>query len=184
MKAIREPIPIGGLGAAVQTGLGPATNQKSIGTTAVPITQVGTTSSANTTFTVTTGVDGTAWDLSTASAGMIAVTSDGYRGTITVVNDGADTITVGEWTTKEAGIPGTPVATSTIRIFKVIENSQSYVQALYANTNDVYIGASDVTTANGFPIAPGQVIGVTSPFLDEVYAVVASGTETIAWFRN
>lgn len=68
------------------------------------------TSSANTTYTATTGVDGTAWDLSGVIVGMVVTTSDGKSGTITVVDDATDTITVGSWT------GGTPTATATMTI--------------------------------------------------------------------
>lgn len=63
----------------------------------MPITQVGVVSSANTTFTATTVVDGTAWTLSAPAVGDFAKTSDGWIGRITAVSDVTDTLTVEEW---------------------------------------------------------------------------------------
>jgi hypothetical protein len=80
------------------------------------------TSSSNTTYTATTGVDGTAWDISGVAVGMTVSTSDGKSGTVTVVNDGTDTITVGAWT------GGTPANGSvmTIRLTIATNNTSNW----------------------------------------------------------
>ncbi len=56
-----------------------------------------TTSSSNTTFTATTVVDGSTWDLSNVVVGMFAVASGGSKGTITAVDDANNTLTVDNW---------------------------------------------------------------------------------------
>ena len=62
-----------------------------------------TTSSVNTVFTATTVVDASAWDLSSVEVGDVAVASGGSTGSITIIDDGADTLTVSSW------VGGTPI---------------------------------------------------------------------------
>lgn len=40
----------------------------------------------------------------------------------------------------------------------------------------VYIGDENVTTANGFPIAPGQTLAITGPRSMALYGIVAAST--------
>ena len=49
------------------------TGQTSITTAAIPVTRVGSPSGAGTTFTVTTGIDAAAWDLSAVIDGDVAM---------------------------------------------------------------------------------------------------------------
>lgn len=73
------------------------------------------------TFTATTAVSA-GWDLSTAITGigsipateLLAVTSDGYIGQVTAVNDGTDTVTVTAWL--KDGVPGTPGVSSAAQV--------------------------------------------------------------------
>lgn len=72
-------------------------------------------SSVSTTFTSTTAVDGSAWDLSSAVTALaqglnLTASAGGSTGVITDVNDGTDTITVSSW----AG--GTPANGSQVEI--------------------------------------------------------------------
>ncbi len=43
----------------------------------------------------------------------------------------------------------------------------------------VFVGGSDVSTTNGFGIDPGETIPVGPLRYDELYGVVASGTQTV-----
>lgn len=45
--------------------------------------------------------------------------------------------------------------------------------------NTVYIGNSDVTTANGFALPKDEMHQIWLPEADKLYAVVGSGTETL-----
>ena len=72
------------------------TSQKIIGAGMEGATGIATSTAATTTFGATTAVDGTAWDLSLVSVGMLAG-ADGKYGRVTDVNDGTDTITVADW---------------------------------------------------------------------------------------
>lgn len=56
----------------------------------------------------------------------------------------------------------------------------SYVY-LHAPTggNAVYVGGSDVTTANGLELAKGAVIQIWLPEADKLYGVVGSATQPL-----
>lgn len=43
----------------------------------------------------------------------------------------------------------------------------------------VYIGGSDVTTANGIPVAIGEKVTGFAPANESLYGIVASGTEAV-----
>lgn len=46
----------------------------------------------------------------------------------------------------------------------------------------VYFGfGDDVTTANGFPVEAGGHFEASLLYLDEIWAIVASGTEPVRW---
>lgn len=47
-------------------------------------------------------------------------------------------------------------------------------------TTAVYIGAANVTTANGFPIPGVAGSSLTFPATTDVYGIVASGTQAVA----
>ena len=53
-------------------------------------------------------------------------------------------------------------------------NRQSVIIRNLAGGADAYVGGSDVTTANGFPLAQGESISIDGS--GAVYAVTASGT--------
>lgn len=55
------------------------------------------------------------------------------------------------------------------------------VQAPAAAT--LYVGGSDVTSANGFPVAAGQSLAVDLLPHDELYGVLASGSGTASVLR-
>ena len=103
--------------ASVLSRTGTSGNTSIVATGSMPISKIGVTSSANTTFTATTVVDGTAWDLSAPVAGQFAKTSDNWIGLITAVDNVADTITVKKWVRADGSTSdGKPVAGSTCTI--------------------------------------------------------------------
>lgn len=56
------------------------------------------------------------------------------------------------------------------------------LKAPSGNTEDVLIGGSGVDATDFYPLAPGDSIGIdliTSSTDEDVYAVVAAGTETL-----
>lgn len=181
----------------------PIQGRQSVTTTAKPLTQIGLASSAATTFT-TTGdtvrvTDGAVWDLSNVEVNMVAVTSGGWRGRITAVSNVGNYIDVHLW--QYTGRQGDkraaagPADGETVVIHKMEACERVVIDALDANTLDVFLGfASDVAASGakaGHPIAAaaGQTnhrlvleLGLGKYIdLTEVYVIVASGTEDLAW---
>lgn len=54
------------------------------------------------------------------------------------------------------------------------------IKSVAANGAIVYIGHVGVTTSNGFPLDPGSSISVPVDDPSKIYAVAASGTQTVA----
>lgn len=184
-------------------GTDPRQGRTAVTNTARPLTQVGSPSSAGTTFTKTSVTDSAAWDLSAVAVGMIIKTSDGFRGSITGVNDGTNTITCeGGWISA-GGRSGRGLAAqipadgAIVRVHKMESCELLIVDALDENTLDVYLGFSssvsaDPASANvGHEIAAsvGQVnhrlvmeARMSKEFdLTEFWVIVASGTEYVCW---
>lgn len=166
--------------------------QTTISTTAVPVTKVGDTSGSGTTFATTSVVDGAAWDLSGITAGEVAVTSDGYKGIITAVDDGNDTLTIGGgWMPPSGRKPDIntnikPTNGSTVTIHRVSRAKVISIQALTGNTADVYVGKHGTATSGDKKLTAGQILELTpdeEEFLDvtNVYAIAASGSQTAAY---
>jgi hypothetical protein len=55
------------------------------------------------------------------------------------------------------------------------------VQALAANTNNVYIGGSGVTTGNGYELQPGQAVPFTVDNVNDLYVIGGSGSDKVCW---
>jgi hypothetical protein len=55
------------------------------------------------------------------------------------------------------------------------------VQALGANTINVYVGPSTVTTANGFPLAPGQTVCEPVNNIGTLYVIASTTGASVAW---
>lgn len=167
--------------------------QTSVTTTAVPLTKVGDTSGAGTTFTATTVVDGVAWDLSAIEIGDVAVTSDGYKGIITAINDGADTLTIGlGWMDPNGkqGRPGgtvKPTDTSTVTIHRIAQCSSIMIKMLVANGDDVRVGLDGNARSDDYPLPAGANLMQFPPqsqkHLDvtRIFIRADSGTQTVAW---
>jgi hypothetical protein len=170
-------------------------------TTAKPITQIGSPSSGNTTFTATTVVDGSAWDLSDVAEGYIITTSDGFRASIEAVNDGANTLTLDGWVDK-GGRSGRglallrPTDGAVVTVHKMESCGRLLIDAIDENTADVFLGFSsdvsyDPASADvGHEIAASATQGnhrmILKPEmtkeldLTEVW-VIAASTQNLAW---
>jgi len=55
------------------------------------------------------------------------------------------------------------------------------VQALSANTQTVYVGASGVTASTGYPLGPGQAISFAVANADSVYVLGQNATDVVAF---
>jgi hypothetical protein len=173
----------------------PRQGRTQVTTSAKPITQVGA-SSANTTFTATTVVSSSAWDLSAVEAnkGYVVTTSGGWKGEITGVDDAADTITVRAWVKDGPGdtrAAALPAAGETAIIHKAAHCQKLIIDAIEANTAVIDIGfSSSVTSGTGHPLSStaenpnSRIILEAQPKklldLTQTYAIAGS-TQNIAW---
>ena len=73
-------------------------------------------------------------------------------------------------------------ATATI----IVPAANSYQTAYLHNLGGgpIYLGASDVTTSNGYKLDNGDKLTVTVGDSEALYAVTASGTQTVAVLRQ
>jgi hypothetical protein len=70
--------------------------------------------------------------------------------------------------------------TTTAQALNVSENKASIALSNPALGATVYLGGSDVTAANGFPLAAGEKIALDLEKGDVVYAIVAASTQAIS----
>jgi hypothetical protein len=134
-----------------------------------PIAQVAATTSGNTTFTVNTVVDGSAWDLSNVKQGDIlevidSVSSEMFMGRVQSVDDGNDTITLqgsGGWYRGEISGRGLaelkPSDGSPVIVHRLDKCVKITIDAITSNPADVYLGFDNTVTVAG-GANPGQPI--------------------------
>ena len=173
----------------------PRTGRTAVTTSAKPITQIGATKS-DTTFTASTVAAATAWDLSavSADAGYVVTTSGGWRGEIIGVDDAGDTLTVTAWVRAGGGdrrAAALPADGETVTIHRVDHCRGLIIDAIEANTADVFVGfSSSVTVNDGHPISataanPNSRLmleALSTEFLDvtKIY-IIAASTQNISW---
>lgn len=178
--------------------------QTSVSTTAKGLTEI-TLSSVNTTFTNTTAVDGAAWDLSDVLEGDVLVTSDGYKGIVVSVNDGADTVTIDVgWISPDnsprhrSNTTVMPVAGSTVRIHRLARAKSILIRAATGNGDLVYVGRDADARATDFPLDADDTLVLKSQILEiprdiklrdseawidttRVFILAAAGTQSVSW---
>lgn len=100
-----------------------------------------TSTAATTTYTATTVVDSTAWNLSTATANMYAVSGNNI-GKITAVDDGNDTVTVASWhpSTPTDGVECKIENALEINLFTVLDG---VFKILYYTVNGTLTGSRE-----------------------------------------
>jgi hypothetical protein len=143
-----------------------------VGTTVMPLTQIGVPSTgATTTYTATTivGGAGSAWDLSAItpneiSKGVWAVTADGFRARVVSATDATDTIVVEHWVTPEnvdlpEGSARFPANLGVCTLHRVNQCKRIVVTALEANSATVLIGFNSALPNDG---TDGDEISATS----------------------
>ena len=77
----------------------------------------------------------------------------------------------------------TTVSTTAVKIVAAAINEPRVI-LIQADGNDLYLGGSTVTSANGFKIANNTTLTVQIPQGEELWAVVSSGTHaaiTLTW---
>jgi len=55
------------------------------------------------------------------------------------------------------------------------------VQALAANTNNIYIGNGLVTTSSGYELQPGQAVPFTVSNINDLFVIGGSGSDKVCW---
>ena len=161
-----------------------------LATSSNPITKIGVTSGATTTFTATTVVDSVAWDLSAPVAGHFAKTSDGWIGLINTVNDGTDTLTVNKWVRADgASSDGKPVAGSTVTVHRVWRCNKLKVKADNSNAAGIHLRQNAAATASAYELLANETITFIPEagckYVDAtlINAISSSGTITL-WFAS
>lgn len=169
------------------------TGQTPVTATPTPLTKVGDTSTgATTTYTATTVVDGTAWDLSNVSAGEVALSQDGYKGIITEVDDGNDTLTVGAgWMTPDGtqGRPGgttKPTDGQSLTIIRVDHCESLVIKALSGNTAALRIGTNGTAETDDYHLSAGRRFSLSRNMrkpvdVSRVYVLSESGMQTVTY---
>lgn len=87
-------------------------------------------------------------------------------------------------TNKIAGHNQVTVTTSAAAIGTEKPSQGVWIKASKGNTNPIYVGSSSVTTSNGFILDPADQIYVHESDLNNIYAVVASGTEQLSYIAH
>ena len=162
--------------------------EQTVTTTPIPLTQI-VASSANTTFTDTSVVDGSAWTLSDVHVGEMAISSDGYIGLINSVDDGNDTVGVKWWVDPRGKKGGRgsgvkPTDTSTVSIQRVSWSRLLTITAGAGNNAVVYVGRDGNARATDYPLQAGESLPMEEPGgidITNVYVLAASGSQTVAW---
>lgn len=63
----------------------------------------------------------------------------------------------------------------------IISTNGILVQGLSANTANVYIGNSSVTTSTGFQLQAGQAVPFTCSNINQLYVIGANNTDGVCW---
>ncbi len=165
-----------------------------IATGSMPITKIGNTSSVNTTFTATTVVDGSAWDLSAPAVGDFAKTSGEWIGRITAVDNATDTVTVEQWINIANGArsltggSAKPSAGETVVIHQLFRCGSIKFKADHANGSaGVHIQRNIAATTSHYELLANETLVLLpehgSTYVDAtlVNAISSSGTIGL-WF--
>ncbi|MHC4608633.1 MAG: hypothetical protein ACYTAF_17130 [Planctomycetota bacterium] len=129
-------------------------------------------------------------DLSGVVVGDIVVTADDYKGIITVVNNGADTLTIGAGWISPAGIQGRlggtikPTDGQAFRVHRISLVTSISITSDPNNTQIVYVGRDGNARTSDYPLQPGESVGIADlRYVDvtRIYVIAASGNQTVNW---
>lgn len=180
----------------------PKQGRQAVTTTARPITQIGSRSSVNTTFTAKTVTDASAWDLSNVAQGFVITTSDGYRAKITGVDNANNTLTCESGWADAGGRSGRglavnmPAAGARVTVHKMEACGKLLVDALDTNSGAVFLGfdssvSSDPSSPNvgheiaASPTQPNHRLIVDPTAKDELdltqVFVICAASQVVCW---
>lgn len=76
------------------------------------------------------------------------------------------------------------VPTGTAEAIGTGEANSVIVKALAANTVDVYVGGSGVTTSNGFPLAAGEAIALDVRAIGDIFVISGSASQKVRYLAT
>jgi len=167
------------------------TGQLSVSTTPLPVTQIVAAAGVDSpTYTATAVVNDNAIDLSGVAIGDVIVTDDDYKGLVTAINDGADTLTAGAgWQApdgKQGKLGSTVMPTDgqgfTVERISVVQYITIGSDA--GNSDVVYVGRDGTARITDYPLQPGETVAFSDlAWVDvtRLFVRSASGTQTVNW---
>ena len=78
--------------------------------------------------------------------------------------------------TTSVGTTAVPLSTGAIEF-----NRGVTICSLQTNTGVVYVGASNVTTANGFPLAAGQSVKIEASSPAACFVIASASSQEVRW---
>lgn len=183
------------ISAAVVLGAGAAAIG-TVGVTALPALPAGSNTIGNVGINGTATVTGTVAvsSLPSLPSGANTIGAVGIVGTSTIVGtvgvtslpalpagtNAIGTVTVAGMSTPKSS--QTSVSTTAVAVpGTALAGRQSIViKALRSNTATVYVGATGVTAATGYPLDPGETLPGDFSASAGIFAIAASGTQTLA----
>jgi hypothetical protein len=179
----------------------PINGRQAAGASAILLTQI-VESAGATTFTNRSVVDAGAWTLTNVSEGnvikVVEANGEEYRGVVSEVDAGNNRLYVQAW--KKGGISGqgraamVPTAGRTAYVLKTDRCERLLIDALDANTADVFLGFSSSVAVSGADAGHPIAAGVSQPnhrltievdlqrFIDlgNVY-IIAASAQNVSW---
>jgi hypothetical protein len=113
----------------------------------------------------------------------IRLGDNGFDGNPVKVGNGLPIITNGDIATSlVTGQKLVPIGTAQrLSPSSVAATRMIAVQAFDSNTGNVFLGVSDVTTSNGWPIGPGQAITIASSDVTKLFVISETGGQRVSW---
>ena len=100
---------------------------------------------------------------------------------------GAVTQSAGPWTTVERGTViahGSASVTTTAAQVLALAATRRSATIQNLGTDYIYIGATGITANNGLRLAPGQTVVIDKSPVAAIFAIAASGTQTVSYFTE
>ena len=182
VSASSLPLPTGAATAAKQPALGTAgtassdviTIQGIASMTAVKVDGSGVTQPVSGTVTVQQSTASSLKvDLSGTAANATAIKVDNSAVTQPVQSVGNGSVLAGQ-----QAVTGTAAALATNSCRKAL------VKALAANTINVYVGPTGVTTGTGFELAPGESVGLDVSNTNLIFVIASTTGASVSWIAT
>lgn len=119
----------------------------------------------------------------TAGEGIQHVRLDVGSGTTESVVSGSIPTSSAGWTAQTATQTNSTVSTAKTIAVANASRKGGYIQAAWANTDNIYLSFNSPATSSDIPIAPGGVFNMTlnyggPPITNAIYGIAGSGTQS------